>query len=810
VVRVAMSAALLSNALPALVAALIAVGCGIAVIARERFSKSGWLHFFLASGVAAWQLCVAQVLGASSAAEAEYWGRAMAAMAILVPAIQFHFSYSLVRGRGERFDAVTLVWVVAAMLEISLVATDAFVSRIEMHSWGAFPRYGVAGVLFVVSTAASVVGTCFLYLDVIRRNPAGGIAWWRARLLFASLLFGSLGGLDFLPAFGVGVFPFGGLLVALALVLNIYTTIRFRLVEITPALAAQQMMNTMTDGVLLLDRDGMVRLVNPSACETLGYASDQLLHGLPPRPLADLLYGEPHALPCFPDQVMTRVERTYHPPAGGERTLLVSVSHVAPQAGEPLAAIVTLHDETEARKAREQIHRLAYYDALTGLPNRLLLKERFQQAIAWADRAGGQAAVLFLDLDRFKQVNDTLGHDAGDRLLQIVTDRISTCVRDSDVVLRGAGGAEVSTLARLGGDEFVLLLAPVERGEDAAKVAMRILQALAEPVRLDSGDEVVTGASIGIALYPGDGRDADTLMQRADLAMYHAKETGRSNARFYDDALNVATVQRMGMETSLRRALTGHEFLIRYQPVVGSDDGLPVALDTQLFWRHPEHGLLPEREFADVAQDAGLALNLGEWVIRTACHQMRAWVSGGMKPVPLLVTASPALVERGTLVDLLREVLDDSGLDPRQLWVCVRYLRSRTGYGPMGTTLRALATLGVRIVLDEFDAGQMAVTDLIEQPVRTARLSGTWLRNVSSLGHAAVAARALVGLARGLEMEVIAGGVETPGAAALLRSLGCQYQLGPAHGPAVEAEEVPHVLEAARLRLPLRSSTSEA
>jgi diguanylate cyclase (GGDEF)-like protein/PAS domain S-box-containing protein len=798
-----MNATALSHSLPALAAALLAVGCGVAVIARERFSKSGWLHFLLASSVAAWQLCMAQILSASSVAEAEYWGRAMAAMAILVPAIQFHFSYSLVRGRGERFDAVTLVWVVAAALEISLVATDAFVSRIQIHSWGAFPRYGLAGALFVVSTTASAVGTGMLYLDVIRRNPAGGIAWWRGRLLLASLLFGSLGAIDFLPAFGVGLFPFGGLLVALALVLNIYTTIRFRLVEITPALAAQQMMNTMTDGVLVLDRDGMVRLVNPSACETLGYAPAQLLHGLPPGPLAALLFGEAGAVPRFPDRSMTRVERIYHPPTGGERTLLLSISHVSPEPGAPLAAIVTLHDETEARKAREQIHRLAYYDALTGLPNRLLLRERFQQAIAWAERAGGQAAVLFLDLDRFKQVNDTLGHDAGDRLLQIVTERISTCVRDSDVVLRGAGRTDVSTLARLGGDEFVLLLAPVERGEDAAKVAMRIHQALAAPVRLDSGDEVVTGASIGIALYPGDGRDADTLMKRADLAMYHAKETGRSNAKFYNEALNVATVQRMGMETSLRRAMSGHEFLIHYQLVVGSDDSQPIALDTQLFWRHPEHGLLPEREFAEVAQDAGLALNLGEWVIRTACHQMRAWVSGGMKPVPLMVTASPALIERGTLVDLLREVLRESGMDPRQLWVCVRYLRSRTGSGPMSTTLRSLASLGVRVVLDEFDAGQMAVTDLIEHPVRTARLSGTWLRNVSSLGQAAVAARALVGLARGLEMEVIASGVETPAAAALLRSLGCQYQLGPAHGPAVEAEEVPPALEAARLRQPV-------
>ena len=347
------------------------------------------------------------------------------------------------------------------------------------------------------------------------------------------------------------------------------------------------------------------------------------------------------------------------------------------------------------------------------------------------------------------------------------------------------------------------MLSPVEQGEDAAKAAMRIIQALSEPVRLDSGDEVVTGVSIGIALYPHDGRDADTLMKKADLAMYHAKESGRSNAKFFDEALNVATVQRIGLETSLRRALTGHEFLLRYQPVVSSFDGAIVALDTQLFWRHPERGLLPEREFSEVAQDAGLALNLGEWVIRTACHQMRAWTSGGMKQVPLVVTANQALIERGTLADILRDTLQQSGLDPRQLWVCVRHARGRTVQGQANGTLRALGALGVRTVLDEFDAGQMAVTELITQPVRTVRLSGAWLRNVSSGGTPTVVARALVGLARGLDMEVIASGVEAPAAADLLRELGCHYQLGPAHAANLEAEEVPLVLGAARLRQPV-------
>jgi diguanylate cyclase (GGDEF)-like protein len=440
------------------------------------------------------------------------------------------------------------------------------------------------------------------------------------------------------------------------------------------------------------------------------------------------------------------------------------------------------------RAAQEQIHRLAYYDALTGLPNRRLLRERFQQAIAWAERSGTKVAVLFLDLDRFKQVNDSLGHDAGDQLLQVVSERITASVRESDLVLRGPDDAG-STLARLGGDEFVLLLSPIARGEDAAKAAMRILQTLSDPVRLRTGDEVTTGVSIGIALYPGDGRDADTLMKRADLAMYHAKATGRSNAKFYDEALNTATEQRVGLETSLRRALSGHEFLVRYQPVIAAD-GAAVALDTQLFWRHPERGLLPEREFYDVARDAGLALNLGEWTIRVACDQMQAWQGSGRAPGALMVTATQALLDRGTLPDLLREALAECRFDPANLWVCVRNGTTTVPGSRAAESLRALSALGLQVVLDDFDAGRMSVPDLIAQPVGMVRLSGAWLGTVPKGGDAAVAARALIGLAHDLGMRVIASGVDDAATAACLRDLDCDFQLGAAHAAPLDAEDV--------------------
>ena len=775
-------------ALPSLVASLVALACGLAVIARERFSNSGWLHFFLAASVALWQLCISGMLGATNPADAARWVRAAVASVILLPAIQFHFSYSLTRGRTNRVDAVTWVWVGTAILEGVLLLSDQFVTGTMFYRWGAYPRYGIAGALFCAYTIATLAASAWIYAQVIRSNPVRGVAWRRSRLLLTTLCCGSVGVLDFLPAFGVDLFPAGGMFVALALVPNIYAAHRYRLVEVTPALAAQEIMNTMTDGVLLLDRDGLLRQVNPAACEILGYGAAQLLHGLPPQPVATLLYGEPQQMPYFPQAPLAPVERSYQPPAGTPRALRVSISHIGEPGETATAAVVTLHDETAVRAAQEQIHRLAYYDALTGLPNRRLLRERFQQAIAWAERSGTKVAVLFLDLDRFKQVNDSLGHDAGDQLLQVVSERITASVRESDLVLRGPDDAG-STLARLGGDEFVLLLSPIARGEDAAKAAMRILQTLSDPVRLRTGDEVTTGVSIGIALYPGDGRDADTLMKRADLAMYHAKATGRSNAKFYDEALNTATEQRVGLETSLRRALSGHEFLVRYQPVIAAD-GAAVALDTQLFWRHPERGLLPEREFYDVARDAGLALNLGEWTIRVACDQMQAWQGSGRAPGALMVTASQALLDRGTLPDLLRDALAECGFDPANLWVCVRNGTTTVPGSRAAESLRALSALGLQVVLDDFDAGRMSVPDLIAQPVGMVRLSGAWLGTVPMGGDAAVAARALIGLAHDLGMRVIASGVDDAATAACLRDLDCDFQLGAAHAAPLDAEDV--------------------
>ncbi len=784
-------------ALPSTLCALIVFAAGVSILFHERFSRVGWLHFFLSSAIGAWQVGLALAMHSVSPPTGRWWAHATTVAAVLITTFQFHFAVTLAGRSVWRMRAVAVVWIIAAGLLALLFGTDTFVPQAHRYPWGWFSWYGPAGWAFIVLTIAVVNACVLLYWNLYRSNPPDSVASLRGRWLLVAVLVGSVGAVDFLPTFGLDILPLGGVALMLGNVINAWTTWRYRLVEITPAFAAQRFMDTMSDGVVVLDQDGMVRLVNPAACEMLGYRSEELLHASPAAGVGQLLFGHDE-VPHFPQAGFVGQERQYQTPAGSRRTLSVSVSLMQEGGREPLAAVVTLRDITAAMAAQEQIHKLAYYDPLTNLPNRQLLKERFSQAMARAERARGQAAVLFLDLDRFKQVNDTLGHEAGDLLLKAVSERITACVRESDLVMRNAESAKDSTLARLGGDEFVLLLSPVERGEDAAKVARRILQSLAQPFRLAGGAEVMSGVSIGISLYPGDGEDADTLMKKADLAMYHAKESGRNTARFFDDEMNSITMQRAGMETSLRRAMSGHEFLLYYQPVMDARTNAVSGLDAQLFWNHPQHGMIAERDFHSVAHDAGLDGPLGDWIIRTACFQMRAWEGSGVARLRLSVSVSPALLERGNLLETVRESLAQTRLDPHRLLLCLREPGLRADRDKVVAVMQALNAMGVTLVLDDFGSGQVSVEDLATYPIGMVRLRGGYLRGAPPGGDAAVIGGALVGLVHGLGLEVMASGADDEDGTAFLRGLDCDHLLGTTFAAAVPAEDIPPALATMR------------
>ncbi len=462
----------------------------------------------------------------------------------------------------------------------------------------------------------------------------------------------------------------------------------------------------------------------------------------------------------------------------------------------PTGLAGTVQDVTERRRAEERIRRLAYFDAQTSLPNRVLFQERVQQAIADARRSRKLVGLLFMDLDHFKQVNDTLGHGAGDVLLGEVATRLNQAVRDTDPLTRGATEAEESVLARHGGDEFIVCLSGITSAADAARVAGRILAALEAPIQLN-GPEVFTTASIGISLYPQDGDDPETLLKHADAAMYQAKASGRNNYHFYDPSLSFRAFQRLSMETSLRRALEREEFVLHWQPIVDVRTGTATAAEGLIRWFHPEMGLVHPDEFIPLAEETGLVVPIGEWVLKQACHRQQAWLAAG-HDLRVAVNIS-GLQLRGTgLVQAVGRALDESGADPRRLEIEVTENAFLQNPQEAFETLSRLRGLGLRISIDDFGTGYSSLSYLRRFPVDTLKIDRSLVRGVDHDASSATITAAIAAMAKGLNVEALAEGVESMGQRDVLRRQGYQRMQGYLFGKPVPVEEFSGSLHAVR------------
>jgi diguanylate cyclase (GGDEF)-like protein/PAS domain S-box-containing protein len=783
-------------ALPFVFAGLTVLAVGTSILLRERFSRVGWLHFLLSSTIGAWQLTTALEFVSADLEAATVWARLTTLFVLPIPALQYHFA-SVITGQWRRQQRGIAGAYLASTLLLAVHLAGQMQAGMLTYSWGYYPVYAGAGWVFAFFTVAVVVLCLRMYWQQYRGNRPGSFASRRGLLLFSGLSVASIGAIDFLPALGLGIFPLGGLAVMVGNIVNAYTTWRYRLVEITPTYAADQLMDSMSDGVVLIDRDGIVRLVNPAASEILGIDRTLLLNRLPPSQLAQDVLGWQHQ-PFFPSADAALGEREYVAADGSRRTLDTSVTLMREPGLEPAVAVITLRDITAAVQAQEQIERLAYYDPLTHLPNRVLLKQRLTEGMARARRARGLAAILFLDLDRFKEVNDTLGHDAGDMLLKGVAERISACIRETDVLLRSPELGGGTTLARLGGDEFVLVLSPLERPEDAAKVAARVLESLTRPFSLKHGAAVTTTASIGISVFPSDGEESDVLMKNADVAMYQAKENGRNAYHFHDESMNAAALARTDLENGLRRGLARNEFLLHYQPQIAARSGDIAGLDAQLFWRHPQHGMLPAAEFVAASEDATVVTPMSEWLVRSACLQLRAWNAMGLPSLYMSLTLPPGAAERGDLSRLVREASAQAGVDPGLLML---------GFGSIPGTrvslrtldaMRALQDMGARLILDDLGNGPASFSSLGQYPLSMVRLEASFLRGLARDADLAAVTRAMIHMVHALNLGVVVTGVESAAHASLLRETGCDLAQGPAFGMPVAAEDVPALLSNVR------------
>ena len=427
--------------------------------------------------------------------------------------------------------------------------------------------------------------------------------------------------------------------------------------------------------------------------------------------------------------------------------------------------VCIVRDITERTYAEEQIKHLAYHDALTALPNRLLFKDRLSVALSHAQREKARLAVLFLDLDRFKVINDSLGHNVGDQLLQSVADRIAACIRDSD------------TLARLGGDEFTLLLSSLTRSDDAAHVAEKILAALRQPFTLE-GREFFISTSIGISLYPEDGTDAETLIKNADTAMYQAKEQGRDNYQLFNAQINVRALERIALEHALRRALLNEELAMHYQPIFDLRTGRLSGAEALMRWRHPELGDIAPSLFIPTAESIGMMVSIGTWGLRTACAQGRAWHDAGFRNLGMAVNLSVTQLQQPDLIQRVQQILDETGFPARLLELEITESSAMLNPETSIRTLYDLKKLGVRISVDDFGTGHSSLSYLKRFPIDTLKIDKSFIRDITSDSDTAAIVKAIIAMAHSLRLKVVAEGVEFSEQAAFLREHSCDQMQG--------------------------------
>jgi diguanylate cyclase (GGDEF)-like protein/PAS domain S-box-containing protein len=448
--------------------------------------------------------------------------------------------------------------------------------------------------------------------------------------------------------------------------------------------------------------------------------------------------------------------------------------------GKP-AVLGTAFDITERKRAEEQIKSLAYHDILTGLPNRLLFADRLAMAVAQAHRQGQKLGVLFLDIDRFKVINDSLGHTLGDRLLQAVAERIEGGIREGD------------TVARLGGDEFTLLLPGIARGEDAAKVAEKILETLRQPLPVDGREFFVTG-SVGISLYPDDGLDPETLVKNADAAMYRAKDKGRDTYQLYAAAMNDTAVERLALENSLRTVLARNELVLYYQPLMNLATGRAYGVEALLRWNRPGKGLVFPDDFIPLAEVTGLIIPIGPWVWRTACEQVRRWQESGLPDLRLAVNLSARQFQQPDVAAQVTRALRETGFPPSLLDLEITESYAMQNPEAAIQTLRELKALGVGLSIDDFGVGHSSLSYLKRLPIDTLKIDRSFIRDITVDSDAAAIVTAVIAMARTLKLQVVAEGVETEPQRAFLAEQGCDRAQGWLYSRAVPAEECGRLL----------------
>jgi len=550
---------------------------------------------------------------------------------------------------------------------------------------------------------------------------------------------------------------------------------------------AASVFNENVEAIMIADRDTNILRVNPAFCRITGYSADEVI-GQPTSLLKsgrqDKAFYTEFWRALLEDSVW-QGEIWNRRKDGGIIPVWQTISVVRDTSGEVNHFISIFSDISEKKMSEERIYHLAHYDMLTGLPNRTSFHNEFESALLHAERHSRRVALLFLDLDQFKLINDAAGHPAGDELLTQVALRLKETVREEDIV------------ARLGGDEFTVLLDDIQSVEDAGLVAEKILQQLGTPFRL-AHSELVATASIGISLFPSDGLDAATLLKNADTAMYRAKEKGRNNFQFFTSEMNTRALERLSLEGALRTALNKNEFLLHYQPQVDMQSGEIIGLEALVRWQHPEQGLIPPGVFIPVAEDSGLIVPLGEWVLKEACIQHGRWLDEGLPQVSISVNLSGRQFVRQDLLGTVQRIIDETGIEPRCLELELTESTIMEHVDETIETLLALRKLGVHLSIDDFGTGYSSMAYLKRFTIDKLKIDRSFVRDLAIDSDDAAIVIATIAMAHALNLTVIAEGVETEQQLQFLKDNGCEQMQGYYFSRPLAADDATELLRSGR------------
>lgn len=544
-------------------------------------------------------------------------------------------------------------------------------------------------------------------------------------------------------------------------------------------LSLRKAVENMQIGVTITDAKGKIIYTNPADAEIHGYSVEELINK------EARIFSPPDIRKPMPQSPRKRFRReSVNVRKDGSTFPVYLMSDVViNEKGDVLATVTTCEDISERKRNEETIRNLAFFDALTGLPNRSLFNDRLRQELAKARRHNQLLVVMFIDLDRFKVINDTFGHNTGDLFLQALAARLKGIVREGD------------TVGRLGGDEFIFLFPDINHIEDADAIVRKIIERLSEVFVLN-GKELYITASIGISVFPDSGDDVETLVKNADTAMYYAKEQGRNNYQFYTPSISATTAEKLRLESSLRKALQQDELVLHYQPQVDLVNGKIIGAEVLLRWQNDDYGLMPPGRFIPLAEETGLIQSIGEWLLRSACIQTKNWQEAGLPPILMSVNVSMHQFKEKSFIKTLKNILHETNLDPQYLLLEITESALMLNTDLTISMLKELKSFGIHIAIDDFGTGYSSLSYLKYLPLSKVKLDQSFVHSVTLNPNDEAICRAIIAMAHSMSLKVVAEGVEKTDQLSFLRSHKCDEAQGFLFSKPVPAEDFMNLLTA--------------